>query len=181
MISHEIKGARISLRCLSDHDVTKAYLGWLTDRTVTQFLEARFSGPANLEELRGFVEKVNKSDDGLLFGIFLTEGRTHIGNIKLGPINFIHGRADIGIIIGEKNYWGRGLATEAIILLSDYATAGLGLSRIYASCYESNVGSRRAFERAGFFVQARLADFWESSHQSIENELILRLENGVKD
>lgn len=181
MISHEIEGARISLRCLTNRDVTEVYLGWLDDRSVNQFLEVRFSAPKTLEELKKFVEKVNKSDDVLLFGIFLTEGLTHIGNIKLGPISFIHGRADIGIIIGEKNYWGRGLATEAITLLSDHATAGLGLSRIYAGCYESNVGSRRAFEKAGFFVQARLADFWESSHQSIENELILRLENGVKD
>lgn len=181
MIRPEIQSSRIVLRCLSDTDVTETYLGWLHDSSVNQFLELRFAPPGTLSALRKFIKKVNQSDDELLFGIFLREGPTHIGNIKLGPINFPHSRAHIGIMIGEKSYWGRGLATEAIVLLSGLATSGLGLSRIYAGCYESNVGSRRAFERAGFSLEARLADFWESPDGSCEHELIFRLQTGVDD
>ena len=38
----------------------------------------------------------------------------HIGNIKLGPINWIHRYGDISLLIGDKDYWGKGIATEAI-------------------------------------------------------------------
>ena len=38
---------------------------------------------------------------------FLKKNNLHIGNIKLGPINSHHNRADIGFIIGDKNIGGR--------------------------------------------------------------------------
>ena len=44
----------------------------------------------------------------------ITKNNNHIGNIKLGPINFIHKNAVISYFIGEKKLWKRGYTTLAI-------------------------------------------------------------------
>src|SRR5205814_2669717 len=74
----------------------------------------------------------------------------HIGNIKLGPIHWIHRYAEIGLLIGEKSCWGQGYASEAIRLVTTYAFERLNLHKVTAGCYATNVGSVRAFEKAGF-------------------------------
>ncbi|HEY5122999.1 MAG TPA: GNAT family protein, partial [Ignavibacteria bacterium] len=75
--------------------------------------------------------------------------------IKLGPINWIHRAGDISLLIGDKNYWGKGLATEAIKILVDFAFNVLNLHKVYAGYYESNAGSAKAFGKCGFEVEGK--------------------------
>ena len=56
----------------------------------------------------------------------------------------------LGIIIGERDCWGKGLATEAISLVTEYAFEFLNLNRVGAGCYEGNTASLKTFEKAGF-------------------------------
>jgi RimJ/RimL family protein N-acetyltransferase len=78
---------------------------------------------------------------------------THIGNIKIGPIDWNHKFAEIGIIIGNEKYWGKGYASEAIKLLSDFGFKKLNLHKISAGVYSNNYGSIKAFLKAGFFEE----------------------------
>lgn len=57
--------------------------------------------------------------------------------------------AEIGYWIGEP-FWGKGIATEAVKLASDYAFKKLNLNRLYAGVFESNAASQRVLEKAGF-------------------------------
>ena len=70
----------------------------------------------NLKKIKKFVEEKNKSKNEFLYGIFLKEKFkiSHIGNIKLGPVNLVHKNAYISYFIGEKKLWGRGYAYLAI-------------------------------------------------------------------
>ncbi len=77
----------------------------------------------------------------------------HIGNIRLGPINKNHKHGPIGLIIGDRDKWGIGVATEAIVLVTRFGFRELGLQKISAACYESNIGSKRAFEKAGYKIE----------------------------
>ncbi|MEK6809314.1 MAG: GNAT family N-acetyltransferase, partial [Nanoarchaeota archaeon] len=79
----------------------------------------------------------------------------HIGNIRLGPINYEHGFTILGVMIGDKNYWGKGYGTEAIQSAVGYAFHNLGLKKINAEVYETNIGSIRAFQKAGFQEEGR--------------------------
>ena len=74
----------------------------------------------------------------------------HIGNIKVGGINHYHRYADIGFLIGEKNYWGKGFATEAIALATDFAFNTLKLHKVWGGLYSPNIGSLRAFQKNGY-------------------------------
>lgn len=144
-----IEGARILLRSVAVSDVDGPYHRWMNDPEVTRFLEARFSSN-DKRSMKKFVQDALKNPDALFLAIVLKDGNRHIGNIKLGPINRHHGCGDVGIIIGEKDCWGKGYATEALKLLSDYAFGTLKLHKLTAGCYANNAGSEKAFLAAGF-------------------------------
>jgi RimJ/RimL family protein N-acetyltransferase len=130
-------------------DVNEAYHRWMNDPEVTRHLESRFF-PLSQESLKEYVRKLRGDRDNLFLAIVLRDGEQHIGNIKLGPINWIHRTADIGLLIGEKTCWGQGYATEAIRCIAAHAFEVLNLHKLTASCYHTNGGSARAFLKAGF-------------------------------
>lgn len=160
MLANPLTTPRLVLRNLSTDDVSDRYLDWLRDSAINRYLEAR-----NQEHTSGsiasFIASVNSSPDSILFGIFLADCGRHIGNIKLGPINRWHRRAEIGLLLGERTEWGKGYAAEAIRAVSEFGLYQLGLHKIAAGCYEENVGSLKAFIKAGYTQEARLPDHWE--------------------
>jgi RimJ/RimL family protein N-acetyltransferase/methionyl-tRNA formyltransferase len=156
----------ITLRCLQRADVGAHYLGWLHDPEVNQYLEVRHALPAHVDELWQFVDGVNRSTDSLMLGIFGPDGR-HIGNIKIGPANATHRRAEVGIICGDRSQWGKGYATRAIRLASHHAFAAMGLQRLTAGCYDTNLGSMRAFIKAGYRHEGTLANYWQCDGRSV--------------
>jgi RimJ/RimL family protein N-acetyltransferase len=167
-----LKSKKIFLRNLCSEDVTQAYVDWMNDPEVVQFTESRFSSHT-MEGVREFVQACARDPDVILFGIFDCATESHIGNIKLGPINRRHLLGDIGIIVGRKEFWGKGIATEAISLLRDYAFSEIGLHKLTAGCYSTNLGSGKAFEKAGFQLEAR-----RPNHSRDENGWVDILEFG---
>jgi len=148
----KISGERIYLRKIRVKDVDGPYQHWLQDPEVTRYLESRFSKNTRAE-MEKFVKNAINDSNTLFLAIVLKDGDRHIGNIKLSPINRIHKTAELGILIGEKDCWGKGFATEAIKLLADYAFTELHLHKITSGCYACNAASARAFEKAGFAVE----------------------------
>jgi ribosomal-protein-alanine N-acetyltransferase len=148
-------GSVVELRPACTDDVGPAYVRWMNDPEVTRFLESRFRS-WDERELVAYVEGVVADPDVHMFGIWLREEDEHVGNIKIGPLVPAHRRGDIGLLIGEPTAWGRGVGTESIELLSRWAFDELGLAKITAGAYAKNGGSVRAFEKAGFEIEARL-------------------------
>jgi ribosomal-protein-alanine N-acetyltransferase len=159
-IDKTLSAKSVYLRNLTEQDATAAYLGWLSDPDVNAYLEVRFSPPKHVDELARFIRDTNKSPDSLLLGIFVSPGDRHIGNIKLGPIDWHHLTGDVGFLIGDKRQWGKGLASTAIGLISDYALTQLGLAKVTAGCYARHEGSRRALLKAGFVEEGRRISQW---------------------
>jgi [ribosomal protein S5]-alanine N-acetyltransferase len=143
---------QVDLFLLTPEHVTDAYVAWLNDPSINQYLESRYA-VHTVESVRVFVRSMLDSPDNLLLGIHSHATGTHVGNIKLGPIDSHHRTAEMGILVGAREAWGRGIGTSAIVLLSDLARERLLLRKVTAGCYASNVGSRRAFEKAGFLVE----------------------------
>lgn len=143
-----LKGEQIYLRILEEFDVNDHYVKWLNDYEVTKFTESRFK-PHTIESLKSEIGSMINNNN-ITFAIVEKEKNKHIGNIKLGNINWIHRYAEIGLIIGEKDYWGKGIAREAIGLVVDYAFKGINLRKLNAGIYINNVGSIKAFQKCGF-------------------------------
>jgi RimJ/RimL family protein N-acetyltransferase/methionyl-tRNA formyltransferase len=157
---HKLSDEVVSLRCISEADVGATYLGWLHDKEVIRFLEVRHAPPRTEEDIKSFVRSLIRNSVDLLMGIYLDDGDKHVGNIKLSVVSESSQRAEIGILIGDKSCWGRGVASRAIRLMTDYAVRHLGIRKISAGCYAPNIGSRKAFLKAGYLAEGVLKDHW---------------------
>ncbi len=146
---------RCSLRTLEPQDISPSYVRWLNDPKVNRFLESRFE-EQTIETVKSFIEFNFLAEDSVLFGIFLKLDDSHVGNIKLSHVSPQHLTGEIGFVIGESDFWGQGLATEAIVALSDWCFSELKLFKLTAGCYSENQGSQRALEKSGFSVEAVL-------------------------
>lgn len=143
-----LSGERIYLRRLTEDDVSDDYVRWMNAPDINQYLESRFY-THTIESTKAFIRSVT-NENNYQFGIFVKENDKHIGNIKIGSINHYHRFADIGFLIGEKNYWGKGIATEAIGLATDFAFKTLKLHKLWGGLYSPNIGSLRAFQKNGY-------------------------------
>lgn len=145
----KIVSDRIFLKTLQEKNATKDYCGWLNDPEVNQYLGTR---KITVDELKEYIKEKNKNPNCLFLGIFFKGHQKHIGNVKLEPIDFKNLKATIGILIGDKNYWGRGIGTEVTELLVDYAFQKLNLKEINLGVISKNKAARRIYEKAGFKV-----------------------------
>lgn len=144
---------RIFLRETLLSDVSQEYVDWMNDPEVTRYMEARF-GQHTFESVKDFVRNVGK-ENSVLLAVIAKDHQKHIGNVKLGPIDKNHAFTILGVMIGDRNYWGKGYGPEAIKLAVEYAFTKLGLRKINADVYENNIGSLRAFQKTGFQEEGR--------------------------
>ena len=145
-----LQGSQVYLRPLSLQDVSDDYIAWMNDYEVVKYTESRFMQHTR-QSIEDFVRGAN-NENTHTFAIIAKEGDTHIGNIKLGGINWHHRYADVGLIIGSKEHYGRGIATECIRLVTEYAFKHLVLHKVWCGIYEPNIGSLRAFQKAGWEI-----------------------------
>lgn len=153
-LENKIITPRFELVTLDSTFINDQYLAWLNSETVNQYLEARLS-PQTQESLFAFVEQMLESPVNYLFAIVDKNSGQHIGNIKLGPINTFHNSAPIGLVIGESEWWGKGVAKEVILAVTDWGFEELHISKLHAGSYASNIGSIRAFLSCGYIVEGK--------------------------
>lgn len=167
-------GDRIYLRGLEKDDIRGNYFQWLNDPNVTKWMRHGIF-PNSYEAMQAFYEQQVISKTETVLAIVLKEQDRHIGNIGLHSINYVFRSAEIGILIGEADCWGRGYATEAITLLCNHCFTRLNLNRLAAGAVEENIGSIKAFEKAGFTREgiARQAYFCEGQYHDCVNLSLL--------
>ncbi|HWZ83141.1 MAG TPA: GNAT family protein [Terriglobales bacterium] len=152
-----MQGAKVYLRPLERADLNETYLGWLNDPEVTRYLETG-SFPCTAHDLEKFYQGVTGTKTEVIFAVADRESHTHIGNVKLGPINWVHRRAMFGIMIGEKGFWGKGVGEEATRLIVEYGFFRLNLHRVGLGVYEEHRSAIRCYEKIGFKVEGCLRD-----------------------
>ena len=149
-----LEGKRIYLRPVEESDVTGEYIGWLNDPEITRYLGmGRF--PISIEELRASVERFKSSKSDILLAIIDKQANRHIGNVALNRISWVHRNADTGLIIGAKEFWGKGYATEGWDLVLRYAFESLNLHKVIATVVAGHNASQAALEKVGFREEGR--------------------------
>jgi len=141
---------KLLLKTIKVNDVSEKYVGWLNDYNVTKYTEQRYFLHTS-ESVSDFVSSKYNSKNDLLLGIFLE--KLHIGNFKLGPINWKHMKTEVSFFIGDKSVLRKGVATECLQSVIKYAINKLDLKKINASYYEKNVASAKVFEKCGFKIE----------------------------
>lgn len=151
----KIKNSDLILKKLNIQDYSDNYLKWMNDKKVQEFTEQKYTRHTK-EDIINFIKSKQNSKKEKVYGIFLKvkTKKFHIGNIKLGPIDFIHKNALISYFVGEKKYWGKNITTIAIKKLVVLAKKKYRLKKIYAGFYSNNIGSEKVLKKNGFKKEA---------------------------
>ena len=145
---------KIYLKELNISDVKQEYVNWLNDYEIVKFTSQK-NLKHTLDNVKNFVLEKKNSKNEFLFGIFLQNNNEwkHVGNIKLGVINFIDKSAHISYFIGDKNSWGKGIATKAIEEVIKIASKKFKLKKLIAGTFETNASSIRVLEKNNFVIE----------------------------
>jgi RimJ/RimL family protein N-acetyltransferase len=166
-----LQGEHLQLKTLTPAMVTQKYVDWMNDTDVTRYTESRFQ-KHTMESVKDYVKNISGSSRDYFYGVYTNE---HIGNIKL-HVNEHHNLGDIGIIIGNKQQWGKGYATEAIKVLTQHGFDKIGLHKISAGIYANNPGSIKAFQAAGYKEDGRHELTYLSNGEYVD-EIIMSMWN----
>jgi ribosomal-protein-alanine N-acetyltransferase len=98
------------------------------------------------------------SDSDLVLAIVAREGDVHVGNIGLHRIDWQNRCAEYGVVIGERDFWGRGIGTEATRLICRHGFDRLGLHRIWLGVFATHEVAIRMYERIGFKVEGTMRE-----------------------
>ena len=148
------KSEKIILKKLNlNKDISKKYQNWMNSLEIQRYTEQK-NTKHSIADIKKFVKEKNKSKNEFLYGIFLKKNnlKTHIGNIKLGPISIIHKNANISYFIGEKRFWNKGYTTLAIKEIIKIAKKK-GVKKLKAGLYEMNLGSKKVLLKNGFKIE----------------------------
>jgi RimJ/RimL family protein N-acetyltransferase len=133
---------------------------WLNDPDVTQWVLVGDFPITKMAEQAYFDDAEKQRTDQVSFAIETLAGE-HIGFSGVHEINFRHGCATTGTIIGRKDLWGQGLGTDAARTRARYCFDVLGLRLLLSAYFAENDGSRLMQERVGYKEYGRIPKrFW---------------------
>ncbi|WP_029355066.1 GNAT family N-acetyltransferase [Bosea sp. 117] len=143
---------RLVLRAPRIEDM--AWIAELADNRKVAEMTANIPHPYGMADAASFVANLPSGRDCATFAIFLkNDGTNPIGPpIPVGMCGFVRrdeAAPEIGYWLGEP-YWDKGIATEAVRALIDYAFGELGLEALVAAARVVNPASRRVVEKCGF-------------------------------
>jgi RimJ/RimL family protein N-acetyltransferase len=79
-----------------------------------------------------------------------------IGNVGFPKLDYINRIAEIGLFIGDKNYWGNGYGRQALELLLDFGFNLLNMNNIYLRVYSFNTPALNCYKKIGFKEAGKL-------------------------
>lgn len=142
---------RLWLEAFDDSCICTDYLSWLNDPEVVRFSNQRFR-VHTAETARTFIRSFAGSPN-LFLAIRLAEGGRLIGTMT-AYIAPPHRTADMGLMIGDRTQWGRGLGLEAWVSLMDHLFSTHGMRKITAGTLRCNAGMKLIMERSGMHLEA---------------------------
>ena len=124
------------------------------NRNIWINLRDRFPHPYTTRDGHAFIKQTREQQPESAFAIVVNdEAVGGIGFQLQGDVERVS--AEIGYWLGEP-FWGRGIATEALVALTEYAITTHGLTRVYAVPFAWNRASCRVLEKAGYVLEGRL-------------------------
>lgn len=154
----ELPGSKVLLREFGEeHLQDDAYFSWLRDLKVVETINrVEYVMPIRFEAVEAYVRGLWDSPTDAFFAIVTRDSGSFVGTQRLAHIDWRSGTAELGVMIGDRSVWNRGLAKDAVSVACRYAFDNLGLRRLTAGTPEPNVAMRRCFERLGFREEGRL-------------------------
>ena len=146
-----IEGKIVDL-CARNPKHVELYAKWKNDPIVRRY--SRNVMPRTLDEQKKSAERrQGRPPEHISFEIWHKEDNKPLGIIGLGWIDWVNGWANAFILIGEKDYWNKNIASEATELLIEYTFNELNLNKLHGGVAVKNIGSWAVAEKLGFELE----------------------------
>lgn len=154
MKSSTLKTPHYTLRPFKKEDAL-LWQAWDIDPVIQAHMPEPKNEPQGIPKQYEYIEECEADEEGYYWSIEANESGsattgTAIGTVSLFEINSHHKNAQLGVVLGDKNYWGRGAASEVIAEIIRYAFDELGVAYIGADVEEANIPMRKVLEKSGF-------------------------------
>lgn len=140
-----VRGKIVTLRPPTKDDLPH-FIEWLADMDVTRYLGRR--SPPSTESEEDWYKRMGEDEHHVVW--VMEVGGKAVGVTGIHGIDWINSHATTGIMIGDKEHWRKGVASEAMALRTRYAFRELNLHKLKSSAFMKNEGSRRALQKAGY-------------------------------
>jgi ribosomal-protein-alanine N-acetyltransferase len=129
----------------SDKEVTK-YVTWEPHKSIEDSIN-----------LIKFTHERYEKREGIIWGIVCKENKKVIGTCDISPVTK-HFRAEIAYAL-SRDYWGKGIMTEAVKEAIKFGFEKMNLNRIQAMCIPENIGSYRVMEKVGMKYEGLIREY----------------------
>jgi len=145
-----LKGNKVILRPVRKDDYNLIFK-WFNDNEIIDKLIG-FRLQFSIDDALNWCEMASKTDRKDIKWIIETsdEKPEAIGFVGLYNIDLLNRNAESAIVIGEKSYWGKGMGSESLKLICDFAFNYLGLKLVYAYILSDNEASLNLYKKVGF-------------------------------
>jgi len=168
-------GEKVTLRATREEDFARIHE--FSRDVELAGLDCAVPRPYSQSHLQTEFQNGQKHDPNKVF-FAIEADRKYIGDCGLMGLQDPHRSAELGIVIGDRSYWGRGYGREAVHLLLHYGFHYLGLRRVVLTTHARNLRAIRCYLACGFVEEgrARKAVWVEGEYLDAVNMGILREE-----
>lgn len=150
-----LEGNKVVLKYITEDDISKEYLNWLNDEHVVKGLDT-VPQPYTMSMLRAYVENILNNENIHMFMVLDKESKENIGTAKIHNISLKNGTCNLGLMLGNKKFWGKGYGQDAYNTVIDYVFRNLKIRKIWELANEDNIASLSMCKRAGFQIEGHL-------------------------
>lgn len=147
--NNHIESSRVRLVPMSLEMVTERYRLWLSDPIVNAHLSSR---NVTIKELQIYVQSRIGNPNVLFWAVCDKISGEHIGNVKIEPIDWETKSGVFGMMLGERSYWGRGIASEVTSAVVEYLFEEKQLKTVQLGVELTNEAAIRVYEKSGFKI-----------------------------
>lgn len=135
----------------SEEELRRRYAWSLDD--VLQYWSGSIPSARSFSQFRDTLRQRDWPDDGRRISYaILTKDEQLIGMVSCYNIDSRAATGELGVYLGEKDLWGQGYGTDAVVAFLRHLFTDLGFDSVYLHTYESNVRAQRSYLRSGFEV-----------------------------
>ncbi len=145
----ELRGARVILREKRLEDAEQDYI-WRSDPELAR-LDAAYPLTMSFDRyLKIFQDQLRYPTPGSHhFSTDTVDGK-FIGNCMYYDLDSVNMQAELGIVIGDRDYWSNSYGYDAVTTLLDHMFRERHLKRVYLHTLEWNTRAQRCFQKGGF-------------------------------
>lgn len=151
-------GEKVLLRAYKESDI-KTATELINDKELKKYLVNAVPLPTTLWQEEEWVKSQKSSKNGEYnFAIEDIETGKYIGGCGIQSVNWLVRTATVGIMIGDKNYWGKGYGTDAMKVLMKFIFDDMNIRKIKLGTFSFNERAIKCYKKCGFIVEGVLKD-----------------------